>query len=84
MCTLPLIQIWAMPSQPLLPYDAEHTSMRPLVGRQFFARVPPASASRSNTSEALQSEIATARYGFQTADTLSPTFNLNGFSVRAQ
>src|SRR3989344_831891 len=84
-CTPPVIHICARPSQPLLPYFALQTSMRPAVGRQFLGLLtPPATIVVSNTFDWLQSADAPARYASQALVTLSRSFKVNGLLVRAQ
>src|SRR5215204_5128262 len=83
MC-FPLTQIWASPSQPLLPYSALQTSTCPLVGRQFFGLAPPATIGVSSTVDLLQSEEVVFRILSQVEDTLSPSCSVNGLAVRAQ
>src|ERR687886_2394650 len=58
MC-LPLTQIWAKPSHPLLPYFALQTSTRPLCALHFFgsARSSPWTTVVSITLETLQSLV---------------------------
>ena len=84
MCSPPLIQIWAIPSHPVLPYLALQTSIRPTVGRQLRGCVPPPTFARSSTDDRLQSVMASSRLASQADDTLSPTFNVNGLPCRAQ
>src|SRR5215211_1821705 len=55
MC-LPLVQICASPSQPLLPYSALQTSTRPLSGWQLFTPACPRTTGVSSTLDLLQSE----------------------------
>ena len=77
---LPLIQMWARPSQPLLPYAALQTSTRPLVGRQrlmLLEAPPPATIVVSSTEDWVQSEDVVARIGCHVLDTLSPSFSVN-------
>src|SRR5262245_4821950 len=63
---LPVVsQIWATPSQPVLPYDALQISSWPSVGRQFRGLVPPATIVVFSTLEAVQSDEVVARIGSQ-------------------
>src|SRR3989304_7323383 len=79
----PLTQIDAMPSQPFLPYFLLHTSTRPFTGLQFF-RFVPGTTIVSKIEDMLQSFEAVPRCASQATPTLSPSFNVNGFAVRAQ
>src|SRR3989304_7890811 len=80
----PLAHIEAIPSQPFFPYLLLHTSTRPLVARQFLWLLRPFTMVVSSTEETLQSTEAIARLASHAAETLSPSFKLNGFAVRAQ
>src|SRR3989344_7684485 len=82
----PDIQIDAIPSQPLKPYLALHTSPRPTFGLHAFGflRLLPCTIAVSNTDERLQSAEARVRDVSHTPETLSPSFTENGFDVRAQ
>jgi hypothetical protein len=80
----PLTQIWAIPSQPVLPYDALQASIRPDVGLQLTGSFALETLVNLTTLDALQSAIASSRYGSQVELTLSPTLRFSGFAVRAQ
>ena len=80
----PFTQICATPSQPVFPYFALHTSTWPVVGLQFLGFVFPATTAVSNTLDWLQSEDASCRYASEARETLSPSFKVNGFAIRAQ
>lgn len=68
----------------MLPYEALQTSTRPLVGRQDFGFVPPATTVVSKTPDFDQSLAAVASIASHGPDTLSPSWSVNGFAVRAQ
>src|SRR6266508_2460943 len=85
MWTPPVIQIDAMPSQPLLPYVALQTSTRPVVALQRLGLFAcPATIVVSSTVDLLQSLDVVARIESHCEDTLSPSLTVNGFAVRAQ
>jgi len=46
--------------------------------------VLPATTVVSSTVDTLQAELVVAKYESQVLDTLSPSFSVNGFEVRAQ
>src|SRR3989344_5799124 len=80
----PLTHICAMPSQPLLPYLLLQTSTRPVTALQFLGLVLPAATAVSRTDETVQSLAAVVRILSQLTETLSPSFKVKGFAVRAQ
>jgi len=57
----PVMEMEAIPSQPVLPYAALHTSTRPVVPRQLRGLVEPATILVSRTVDLLQSVDVVAR-----------------------
>ena len=59
-------------------------STRPLVGRQDLGAVPPATMVVLSTFDCVQSAEAVPSIPSHNPDTLSPSFIVKGFAVRAQ
>src|SRR3989344_6092518 len=77
---LPLIQIWARPSQPLAPYFALHTWTMPAVALQLRPALLLTTV-LSNSLDTRQSVDAVWRYESHVDDTLSPSLIVKGFEV---
>src|SRR3989344_3910319 len=84
MCSPPVTQICAIPSHPLLPYLALHTSTRPFVGLQDLRDESPATTVVSNTIETVQSSDAVLSTLSHALETLSPSLSVKGLDWRAQ